>query len=391
MNYLMILAGILWSALAAAAIAPPVAAPTDLTAKAYLLYDYNSGQALLSKNADARIDPAALSKLMTTYLVFDALKHGVLNLSQELTVPGQAEHGLSSGESRMLLRTGDSVSVADLLYGLIVSSGSDAAITLAVKIAGTEELFTKKMNQQATLLGMTHTHFTHPAALPDPQHYSTAKDLVLLAAALIHDFPQYYPMFKEKEFTYNKVKQANRNRLLWLDEFADGLKTGQNATAGFCLIGSSKRDQRRLISVVLGTESDVVRTNESQKLLNYGFQQFDLARLYRKDKAVANVRVWKGIDSEVEVGFRKDMYLTFPKGQQAQLTAKVETYYPVLAPISAGQQLGTLKFFLAGKPYAAFPLTALTGTQPANVFARGWDALRLLVEEWMQPNQEQKP
>ncbi len=379
------------TALLAQAAPPPQALPPELTAKAYLLYDYQSGQALLEKNADMQVDPASLSKLMTTYLVFDALKHGVLTLEQLLTVPDHVEHVLPAGDSRMLLKAGDLVTVDKLLEGLIVASGSDAAITLAVKIAGAEELFVNMMNQQAKALGMTHTHFTHPAAWSDPQHYSTAKDLVLLAAALVHDFPTYYVRFKQHDMTHNGVAQASRNRLLWLDNNADGLKTGQNATSGYCLIGSSLRDNRRLISVVLGAESDVVRSNESLKMLNYGFQQFDLARMYRKGQVVSRVRVWKGIEREVEVGFRKDMYLAFPKGWQGQLTAKIVTHYPVLAPISVGQPLGKLQFMLAGKPYVSFPLYALSGTQPANVFARGWDALQLLWGEWTQPDKEKTP
>jgi D-alanyl-D-alanine carboxypeptidase (penicillin-binding protein 5/6) len=282
----------------------------------------------------------------------------------------------------MLLKTGDTVSVEDLLYGLIVQSGNDAAITLALNIAGNQAGFVEMMNTQAAKLGMNHSHFTDATALSDPQHYSTAHDLTILAAAIIRDFPQYYPIFKEKEFIFNGVAQANRNRLLWLDQYADGLKTGQTETAGFCLIGSSLRDKRRLISVVLGADSDATRSNESQKLLNYGFQNFDLTRLYKKDHLVAKVRVWKGTESEVEVGFRKDMFLTYPKGQQSLITAKIETHHPVLAPISAGEPLGTLKLYLAGKPYAEFPLTALSSSAQANVFARGWDTIRLLIQEF---------
>jgi D-alanyl-D-alanine carboxypeptidase (penicillin-binding protein 5/6) len=380
MKFLILIVGLWWSA-TAGAVMPLLANAPDLSAKSYLLYDFNSGQVLLSHNADTRIDPASLSKLMTAYLAFDAIKHDTLTITQEVTVPDRAAQNLNSGESRMLLRTGQTVAVRDLLRGLIVQSGNDAAITLAVNIAGSELGFVDMMNQQAVKLGMKDTHFTHSAALSDPQHYSTAHDLVRLAAAIVRDYPQYYPLFKEKEFTFNNVVQANRNRLLWLDEYADGLKTGQNETAGFCLIGSALRDKRRLISVVLGTESDAIRTNESQKLLNYGFQNFDLARVYKKDQAVTRVRVWKGTESEVEVGFRKDMYLTFPKGQQALLTARIETQHPVLAPIHAGQTLGTLKLFLADKPYAEFPLTALGSSAQANVFARGWDGIRLLIQE----------
>lgn len=357
----------------------------ELSARAYLLYDYNSGQILLEKEADTRVDPASLSKLMTAYLTFDAIKHNTFALMEEITPPLRALQNMNAGESRMLLREGQAVSVRDLLYGLIVQSGNDAAMTLAIHISGSERAFVDAMNAQAAQLGMKNTHFTHPAALSDPQHYSTPRDMAILAAAIIRDYPQYYSIFKEKEFTFNKVLQANRNRLLWLDDYADGLKTGQTDSAGYCLVGSSLRDKRRLISVVMGADSDATRTNESQKMLNYGFQYFDLTRLYRKDQVIAKVRVWKGTESEVEVGFRKDLFLTYPRAQQSLLTATVETHYPVFAPISAGQPLGKLKLFLAGKPYAEFPLTALGSSAQSNVFARGWDTIRLLIQEWTKP------
>lgn len=380
MKFLALIFSLLWS-MPSWAVLPFALSTPELTAKSYLLYDFNSNQFLLARNADARIEPASLSKLMTAYLAFDAIKHNTVTLTQELAVPERATSNLTLGESRMLLRTGQAVSVQDLLRGLIVQSASDAAITLAVHIAGSELGFVDMMNAEAARLGMKNTHFTSPAALTAPQHYSTATDLVLLTAAIIRDYPQYYAMFSEREFTFNQVTQANRNKLLWIDPYADGLKTGQTETAGFCLIGSAKRDKRRLISVILGTESDIVRANESQKLLNYGFQNFDIARVYRKDQAIAKVRVWKGTESEVDVGFTKDLYLTFPKGQQALLTAKIETLQPLLAPISAGQPLGTLKLFLSGKPYAEFPLTALSSSAVANVFARGWDSIHLLIRE----------
>lgn len=380
MKLLILLANLLWVT-SAWAIVPPLPSPPELTAKSYLLYDYNSGQVLLARNADTRIDPASLSKLMTAYLAFDAIKHNTITLTQTLAVPERATQNLNTGESRMLLRAGQKVAVRDLLYGLIVQSGNDAAITLAVNIAGSELGFVEMMNQQAAKLGMKNTHFTHPSALSEPQHYSTAYDLALLAAAIVRDYPQHYPIFKEKEFTFNNVVQANRNRLLWLDEYADGFKTGQTQTAGYCLIGSALRDKRRLISVVLGADSDATRTNESQKLLNYGFQNFDLARVYQKDQVVAHVRVWKGTENSVPVGFRKDMFLTFPRGQQSLLTAQIETHYPVLAPIGTGESLGVLKLSLAGKPYAEFPLTTLGYSDQANVFARGWDGIYLLIRE----------
>ena len=356
--------------------AKPVGAP-DLTAKSYLLYDYTSKQVLLGHNGDAHMEPASLTKLMTAYLAFDALKHDTLSLTQEITVPAVAARS-HAGESLMLLNVGQSVTVAELLQGLIVQSGNDAALTLALNIAGSEAGFVDMMNKQAKELGMNNTHFTNPVGVADAQHYSSAADLALLAAAVVRDFPQYYKLFALREYTFNNVTQANRNRLLWLDPYVDGIKTGHTNSAGFCLIGSAKRDEHRLISVVLGTNSDNLRISESQQLLNYGFKYFDALRLYQKDQAVAKLRIWKGADSQIEIGFRQDIFLSIPKGQIAQLKATMETYQPLIAPVGAGQQMGVLKLTLGGQPYAEFPMVALQGVPLANVFSRGWDSIRLL-------------
>jgi D-alanyl-D-alanine carboxypeptidase (penicillin-binding protein 5/6) len=230
---------------------------------------------------------------------------------------------------------------------------------------------------------MKNTHFANPVGMPDAQHYSSAYDMAILAAALIRDFPEHYALFSLHEYTFNNVTQANRNRLLWLDPYADGLKTGHTETAGFCLVGSAKRDKRRLISVILGADSDGQRASESQKLLNYGFQNFDTVRLYQGGQSVTQVRVWKGTQSRLDLIFKQDVYLTIPKGQLAQLKAAIETHQPILAPISAGQPTGILKLSLDGKPYAAFPLLAQDNIALANVFSRGWDSLRLLIQKYL--------
>ncbi len=355
------------------------AAPA-LSAKSYLLYDYTSGQVLVNQNADARMEPASLTKLMTAYLAFDALKHGTLSPEQNLTVHAAAVRNTGSGESRMLLKAGQSVTVGELLRGLIVQSGNDAAITLALNIAGSEAGFVDLMNREAKRLGMNNTHFANPVGLPDAQHYSSALDLALLAAAIVRDYPQHYALFGLRDYTFNNVVQANRNRLLWIDPYADGLKTGHTETAGYCLVGSAKRDNRRLISVLLGVASDNLRATESQKLLNFGFQYFDAVRLYQKDQPVTRVRIWKGTKSHLKVGFRQDLFLTIPKGKLAQLKATMETRQPILAPVSGGQTLGVLKLALDGKPYAEFSLVALEDAPLANVFSRGWDSIRLLFE-----------
>ncbi len=369
--------------LSAASYALPVqlAEPPVLGARAYVLYDFSSNQVLLGQNAHARLEPASLTKLMTAYLTFSAIKQGTLKLDQSIAVPVDATRN-SGGESRMLLKPGQSVTVDELLHGLIVQSGNDAANTLAVNVAGSEAAFVELMNKEAVRLGMKNTHFTNPVGMPDAQHYSSAFDIAILAAALVRDYPERYPLFGLRDYTFNNVTQANRNRLLWLDPYADGLKTGHTETAGFCLVGSAKRDKRRLISVLLGGESDTQRAADSQKLLNYGFQNFDAVRLYQNSQPVTLVRIWKGTESHLNLGFRHDVFLTIPKGQFTQLKATIETHQPILSPITSGQQLGVLKLSLAGKPYAEFPLVALDSVTLANVFSRGWDSIRLLVQKY---------
>ena len=379
MNIALLLAGLLLP-VTVFALPPQTPAAPVLAAKSYLLYDYTSNQVLVNRNADARMEPASLTKLMTAYLVFDALKHGTLQPEQNLAVPAAAVRSSDSGESRMLLKTGQSVTVGELLRGLVVQSGNDAAIALALHIAGSEAGFVDMMNREAKRLGMNNTRFANPIGMPDAQHYSSAYDLALLAAAIVRDYPQHYALFGLRDYTFNGVTQANRNRLLWIDPHADGVKTGHTEAAGYCLVGSVKRDNRRLISVLLGAPSDNLRATESQKLLNFGFQHFDALRLYQKDQPVTAVRVWKGTKSQLKIGFRQDLFLTIPKGQLAQLKATMETHQPILAPIGGGQQLGMLKLTLAGKPYAEFPLVALEEAPLANVFSRGWDSIRLMFE-----------
>ncbi len=378
MKFILLLVGFLLPA-ACLALPPQMPITPLLAAKSYLLYDYTSNQILVNQNGDERMEPASLTKLMTAYLAFDAIEHGTLSLQQNLNVLQTAVR-ITGGESRMLLKAGQAVTVDELLHGLIVQSGNDAAITLALNIAGSESGFVDLMNKEAKRLGMVNTHFTNPVGMPDAQHYSSASDLALLAAAIVRDYPQHYPLFGLREYTFNNVTQSNRNRLLWIDPYADGLKTGHTETAGFCLVSSAKREKRRLFSVLLGVSSDNLRATESQKLLNFGFQYFDAVRLYQKNQPVTKVRVWKGTESQIKVGFREDLFLTIPKGKLEQLKATMETRQPIIAPITSGQPLGVLKLTLAGKPYAEFPLVALDGAPLANVFSRGWDSIRLIFQ-----------
>jgi D-alanyl-D-alanine carboxypeptidase (penicillin-binding protein 5/6) len=353
--------------------------PPILAAKSWVLYDYSSNQILANQNSNEHIEPASITKLMTAYLAFSAIKQG--HLSQDQTLSPSAEALRSQGEeSRMFLMVNKPVTVGELLRGLIVQSGNDAARVLAEAIAGDEPKFAELMNKEAHRLGMNNTHFVNASGLPLAQHYSTAYDLALLAAAIVRDFPDFYPLYSLHEYQYNNIKQANRNRLLWMDPYVDGMKTGHTESAGFCLVASSKRDKRRLISVVLGATSDSLRATESQKLLNYGFQYFETVRLYQKNQPVANIRTWKGTENSVKIGFRDDLFLSIPVGQFAQMKMLMETNQPLLAPISGGQKIGLLKLTLGGKPYAEFPLVALDPVPLANVLSRGLDNIRLLFQ-----------
>jgi D-alanyl-D-alanine carboxypeptidase (penicillin-binding protein 5/6) len=363
----------------ASAQTDPLPAMPQLAAKSYVLFDYNSNQILVDRDGDARMEPASLTKLMTAYLTFDAIRHGTLSIHQKLDVPSIAVRN-TGRDSRMLLKAGQTVTVDDLLRGLIVDSGNDAAIMLAENIAGSQAGFVDMMNQEAKRLGMKNTHYANPAGLPDAEHYSSASDLAVLAAAMIRDYPQYYPLFSLRSYTFNNVTQSNPNRLLWIDPYVDGIKTGYTESEGYCLVGSAQRGNHRLISVLFGANSSRLRASESQKLLNYGFQHFDSVRLYQKDQPVTRLQIWKGSERRLDVGFRRDLFLTIPKGAFSRLSAKIETYQPILAPIQGGQQLGVLKLALSGKPYAEFPLVALETVPLANVFSRGWDSIRLMFQ-----------
>lgn len=350
---------------------PPIAAKT------YLLADYNSGQLLVSHNPQQRIEPASLTKLMTAYVTFAALKQKTLKADQ--AVPVSTRAGKSEG-SRMFIEPNKPVIVDELLKGMIVQSGNDACVALAEAVAGSEEVFAQMMNREAQRLGMKNTNFVNSTGLPHPQHFTTAFDLSLLASAIVRDFPEYYPLYSIKEYRYNNITQSNRNRLLWVDPTVDGMKTGFTENAGYCLITSARRGPRRLVSVVLGASSESVRATESQKLLNYGFQFFDTVRLYEKNQAVSTIKVWKGGANEVKAGFPYDLYLSVPKGYGEKLKATVETQQPLLAPITAGQKIGVLKVVMDGKPYGEFPVVALEEVAIAGIFGRGWDSLRLLFK-----------
>ncbi len=355
------------------------AAPPVLAANSYVLYDYTSGQFLVEQNPGAHVPPASLTKLMTAYVVFGAIKQGKLSLTQRITPSAYATR-MQAEESRMFLTAGREVTVEELLRGLIVQSANDAARVLAETLANHEMALADVMNAEAQRLGLKNTHFINATGTPDAQHYTSAHDLALIAAALIRDVPQYYYIYAQREYAYNGINQFNRNRLLWLDPFVDGLATGYSEAGDFSLVASAKRDEHRLISVVLGTATEKLRSSESQRLLNYGFQNFESIKLYTREQPVSSKRIWKGTSKYLDLGFGVDRYVTIPKGQRDALKASLETRQPILAPVSRGQQLATLHITLNDKPYFDLPVVALDDIPLANVFSRGVDNIRLLFQ-----------
>lgn len=371
MKFLVFLFAMTVSVLAQAQILPQ--APT-VAAKSWLLMDYSTGQVLASYNPDERVEPASLTKLMTAYVVLAALREGRLRPDQTVPV---SERAWRAPGSRMFIEPRRPVTVDELLHGLVIQSGNDACIALAEAVAGSEEAFVQAMNREAQRLGLKGTQFANATGLSDPRHYSTARDLGALAAALIRDFPEHYPLYARREYTYNRITQANRNRLLWLDPAVDGVKTGHTENAGYCLIASAKRGPRRLLSVVMGASSDALRTQESQKLLNFGFQFFDAVKLYGKDQAVSQLQVWKGAQNLVRAGFTEDFILSLPKGMAEKVQASLVSQQPLLAPVQKGQRIATLKLSLDDRPVGEYPVVALETVPVAGLFGRAWDTMRL--------------
>ena len=356
-------------------LAQQLPTPPALAAKSWLLIESGSGQELASQAPDERLEPASLTKLMTAYLTFSALKQGTIKIDQMITV---SERAWKSQGSRMFIQVGTQVKVDDLIKGMILQSGNDACVALAEAISGNEDIFAQMMNREAQRLGMKASSFRNAAGMPDPQHYTTARDLAILAGALIRDFPEDYAKYYSlKEFRYNNITQPNRNRLLWLDPTVDGVKTGHTEAAGYCLISSSKRGPRRLLSVVLGTASDKVRTAESLKLLNFGFQFYDAVQLYAKDQSVSDLKVWKGTAKTVKAGFTHDFILAVPKGYAPRLKSELVAQQPLIAPVAAGQVLGTMKVSLDGKPFGDYPVVAIDAIPLAGIFGRAIDSVRL--------------
>jgi len=369
---------VLISAVHAQSVPPPT-----IAARSWILLDATSGQIIASQDPHARIEPASLTKIMTAYLTFAAIREKKLDLNQMVNVSVKAWK-VDASSSKMFIDPAVPVSVNDLLHGLMVQSGNDAAVALAEAVAGDEAAFVFLMNREAQRMGLKNTKFGNPHGLPSPDNYSTAQDLSTLAARVIVDYPEFYKIDSVKSFTYNKITQPNRNRLLWLDPSVDGMKTGHTEAAGYGMIASARRpngaNQRRLISVVLGTTSDQARTQESQKLLNWGFQNFDTVKLYAKGQAIQTPEVWKGSQNTVKIGFPNDVMVTVPKGVTGKLKPVLERKDPLVAPLPLNSRVGTLKMTVDGKPLMELPVVALEEVAEASIFGRAWDAMRLWLK-----------
>ncbi|MDP3844675.1 MAG: D-alanyl-D-alanine carboxypeptidase family protein [Oxalobacteraceae bacterium] len=364
------------------AVAQTLPSP-NIAARSWLLLDMNSNQVIASQEPDLRIEPASLTKIMTAYLTFAALKDKKLALDQMVTVSLRAWK-VDPSSSKMFIEPRVPVSVNDLLHGLMVQSGNDAAVALAEAVSGTEDAFVVLMNREAQRMGMKSTRFGNPHGLPDAENYSTARDLSLLAAHIIADYPEFYKIDSVKYFTYNNIKQPNRNRLLWSDPSVDGMKTGHTNASGYSMIASAKRPngsgQRRLLSVLSGATSDQLRAQESQKLLNWGFQNFDTVKLYAKGQAIATPQVWKGAQNQLKIGFNRDVFVTLPKGMAEKMKPVLERNDPLVAPINQNSKVGKLKLMVDGKVVTELPVLALEQVNQASIFGRAWDSLRLWLK-----------
>ncbi|KTD62702.1 D-alanyl-D-alanine carboxypeptidase family protein [Legionella shakespearei] len=354
------------------------AAPV-LNAKAYILIDVNSGKVIAEKNSEVKLPPASLTKMMTLYVISNALHHEQIHLNDSVRVSRDA---WKIGGSRMFIKEGDQVSVEQLLKGIIVDSGNDACVAMAEHVGGTENAFTDIMNQQAQNLGMVNSHFTDSTGLPDANLYTTAKDLAILGRALVMDFPQYYSWYKQKWFTYNGIRQPNRNRLLWRDNSVDGLKTGHTNEAGFCLVSSAKRDNMRLLAVVLGEPNDSSRADDSEKLLNYGFRFFETHQLYKSGQAITELPLYKGAVDKISVGLTDEQFITIPTGQYQRLniTTKVPAY--LQAPINKGDKVGDLVVQFDNNIISTRPLYALQSVETGGFYTRTKDSIKLTFKSW---------
>ena len=357
--------------------AAPTPAPPKIAGTGHVLIDFNSGHIISEENANQRLEPASLTKLMTAYVVFDELAQGNLKLDDLVTI---SEKAWKTGGSKMFIEVGKQVKIEDLLKGLIIQSGNDASVALAEHIAGSESVFASMMNTQAQKLGMLNTNFVNSSGLPHPDHYTTAEDMAKMAIATIGTHPEYYRWYSEKSFEYNGITQSNRNKLLWRDKSVDGMKTGHTEAAGYCLVSSAKREDMRLVSVVMGTSSKKSRADESIKLLNYGFRFYQTHKLYSAGDSLSSAKVWKGNISQLPVGISEDLYITIPRNQYKNLDASIQLNSKITAPIKKGQKLGEVIVQLPGSEVSRQPLVALQDVADGGFFSRMIDNVMMMLE-----------
>jgi D-alanyl-D-alanine carboxypeptidase (penicillin-binding protein 5/6) len=359
----------------------PKIAPTPpiIRAKGYILMDANSGYILAQQNANKRMAPASLTKLMTMYVVSVALNQNHIHLTDQVPI---SETAWRTGGSRMFVKVNTTVPVQDLINGIVVVSGNDASVALAEFVGGNQDSFVQLMNKTADALGMKNTHFTDATGLPDPNHFSTPYDFALLTRAIINNFPEDYKWYSQKWFSYNNIKQPNRNRLLWRDTSVDGLKTGHTDDAGFCLVASAQRDGMRLIAIIMGAPSDSIRADDAEALINYGYRNFETHKLYSTNSPLTKARVYMGENRQVGLGVAQDLYITVPKGQYDQLKADVALTDSLKAPIKKGESFGKVNVSLNGQAIASVPLVALTDVAQAGIISRIGDRFALLLQHW---------
>lgn len=365
----------MWSLAAQAQV--PIPAPPSVNATSFILLDFHSDVVLAERESDARVEPASITKLMTSYVAFREIAEGNLALDDEVVI---SERAWRTQGSRMFVEVGRRVSVEDLLQGIIIQSGNDASVAIAEHIVGDEEVFAGLMNQQAAALGMTGTNYTNATGLPDPQQYTTARDIAILARAIINEFPEFYRWYSQREFTFADIRQHNRNRLLWRDPSVDGLKTGHTSSAGYCLVTSASRDGMRLISVVMGSANEEARATASQALLNYGFRFFETFQLYDGGTEISRERVWRGRGGELALGLQDDLFVTIQRGRYDSLQARLELADRLVAPISAGDRLGQIVINLDGDVVSSRPLVALGDVEQAGFIGRTADGLRMWLD-----------
>jgi len=365
-SFWVLTVAILWSNLAQAQSAP-LPAPPQLSAESYLLIDHVSGRVLAEHKADSRIEPASLTKLMTAYIVMDELISGGAEMDEPVVISDYAQ---SMPGSRMFVEQGTVVTVGDLLRGLIVQSGNDASVALAEHLAVSEQGFVDLMNSKAAELGMVNTNYANSSGLPHPDHYTTARDLSIMARATIADHPDFYPMYAELEYEFNGIKQRNRNTLLWRDDSVDGIKTGHTEAAGYCLVASAVRDNMRLISIITGTNSDKTRIAESQRLLNYGYRFFRTEKVYSAGEVVSAARIWMGQQEEITLGVEEDLYLTLPRGEFDSLVSEIQIADYIKAPVDIGDEYGRSLLKSNDEVLGEVPLLALQQVEQGGLLLR---------------------